>query len=173
LLIPRLLVHARSTSLLIRSKRSIRGLKIYSKTAKWHFLSFLGGLGLAIVGCTATISTPPPAPAHAPSAQVEEPARPSDQPTPRALASLGLTEQGRLLLERGQLDDAINMLERAVSLNPTNGHNYFYLSEAWLLKGDTVQAEEFNRLAAIYLREDVDWMARVMEQGENIKWRMR
>ena len=76
-------------------------------------------------------------------------------------------------MERGNLDDAISMLERAVSLNPTNGINYFYLSGAWLLKGDTVQAEEFNRLAAIYLREDVGWMARVMEQGENIRWHMR
>ena len=104
---------------------------------------------------------------------MEEPAGPADQPSPRALASLGLTEQGRLLLERGNLDDAISMLERAVSLNPTNGINYFYLSEAWLLKGDTVQAEEFNRLAAIYLRDDIEWMARVMEQGENIRWHMR
>ena len=136
-------------------------------------MSFLGGLSLAIVGCAATISTTPPVPAHAPSAQVEEPAGPADQPSPRALASLGLTEQGRLLLERGNLDDAISMLERAVSLNPTNGINYFYLSEAWLLKGDTVQAEEFNRLAAIYLRDDIEWMARVMEQGENIRWHMR
>jgi len=76
-------------------------------------------------------------------------------------------------LERGNPDDAISMLERAVSLNPTNGHNYFYLSEAWLLKGDTVQAEEFNRLAAIYLREDSEWMPRVMEQGENIRRHMR
>jgi two-component SAPR family response regulator len=80
-----------------------------------------------------------------------------------------LTEQGRLLLESGSLDDAISMLERAISLNPTNGRNYFYLSEVWLLKGDTVQAEEFNRLAAIYLREDIEWMARVMEQRERIR----
>jgi tetratricopeptide (TPR) repeat protein len=107
-------------------------------------------------------------PAPALSAQVEEPARPADQPSPRALASLGLTEQGRLLLERGNPDDAISMLERAVSLNPTNGINYFYLSEAWLLKRDIVQAEEFNRLAAIYLREDGEWIAKVTEQKERI-----
>jgi len=89
------------------------------------------------------------------------------------MASLGLTEQGRLLLERGNLDDAISTLERAVTLNPTNGVNYFYLSEAWLLKGNVVQAEEFNRLAAIYLREDGVWTARVMEQGERIRRRTR
>jgi tetratricopeptide (TPR) repeat protein len=131
-------------------------------------LSFVGGIGLAIAGCAATISTPPPEPAHAPSAHMEEPARPADQPGPRALASLGLTEQGRLLLERGNPDDAISMLERAISLNPTNGINYYYLSEAWLLKGDAVQAEEFNRLATIYLREDSEWIAKAREQEERI-----
>jgi tetratricopeptide (TPR) repeat protein len=73
-----------------------------------------------------------------------------------------------LLLERGNPDDAISMLERAVSLNPTNGINYFYLSEAWLMKGDTVQAEEFNRLATIYLREDSEWIAKAREQEERI-----
>ena len=125
------------------------------------------------MGCAATISTPPPVPVRVLSEQVKEPARPADQPSPRALASLGLTEQGRLLLKSGNLDDAISMLERAVGLNPTNGVNYFYLSGAWLLKGDTVQAEEFNRLAAIYLRENIEWTARVMEQGEQIRRRMR
>ena len=113
-------------------------------------------------------STPPPVPANASTAQVEGPARPDDQPGPRALASLGLTEQGRLLLERGNPDDAISMLERAVGLNPTNGVNYYYLSEAWLLKGDAVQAEEFNRLAFIYLRDDSEWIAKVREQKARI-----
>ena len=136
------------------------------------FLLFLGVLSLALAGCAAGISTPAPVPAHAPSAH-EEPGRSADQPSPRALASLGLTEQGRLLLERGNLDDAISILERAVSLNPTNGVNYYYLSEAWLLKEDTAQAEEFNRLAAIYLREDGVWTARVMEQGKKIRRRIR
>ena len=120
------------------------------------------------MGCAATTSTPPPVPGHAPSAHVEESARAGDQPGPRALASLGLTEQGRLLLERGNPDDAISMLERAVSLNPTNGINYFYLSEAWLMKGDTLQADEFNRLATIYLREDSEWIAKAREQEQRI-----
>ena len=128
----------------------------------------MGGLGLALWGCAAMTSPPPPVPEQALSVHVEEPARPDDQPGPRALASLGLTEQGRLLLEQGKPDDAISMLERAVSLNPTNGINYFYIAEAWLLKGDTVQAEEFNRLAVIYLREDSEWIAKAREQEERI-----
>ena len=71
-------------------------------------------------------------------------------------------------MEGGKPDDAITMLERAVNLNPTNGRNYFYLSEAWLLKGNNAQAEEFNHLAAIYLREDPVWMAKVRDQKERI-----
>jgi len=131
-------------------------------------LLLLGGLGLTVAGCAATISTPPSRPGATPSAKAEESVRPADQPGPRALASLGLTEQGRLLVESGKPDDAITMLERAVNLNPTNGRNYFYLSEAWLLKGNIVQSEEFNRLAAIYLREDPVWMAKVKDQKDRI-----
>jgi tetratricopeptide (TPR) repeat protein len=131
------------------------------------------GLGLAVVSCAIRTSAPPPVPGQTPSGLVDEAARSPDQPTPRALASLGLTEQGRLLLESGRLDDAISILERALSLNPTNGRNYYYLSEAWLSKGNPLQADEFNRLAAIYLKEDSDWMVRVIDQRERIRERKR
>lgn len=131
------------------------------------------GLGLAVASCAIGTSAPPPVPGKTPSAQLEEPTRSPDQPTPRALASLGLTEQGRLLLESGRLDDAISILERALILNPTNGQNYYYLSEAWLSKGNPLQADEFNRLAAIYLKEDSGWMVRVTEQRERIRRRKR
>jgi tetratricopeptide (TPR) repeat protein len=89
--------------------------------------------------------------------------------SPSALASLRLTEQGRMLLESGKPDDAISILERAINLNPTNGQNYYYLSEAWLFKGRFTQAEKFNGLAEIDLKEDPEWAVRVMEQGERIR----
>jgi predicted Zn-dependent protease len=73
-----------------------------------------------------------------------------------------------MLLEDGRPDDAIRVLERALGLNPSNGQNYYYLSEAWLTKGNTKQAAEFNRLARIYLEEDSNWMRRVMEQKRRI-----
>ena len=75
----------------------------------------------------------------------------SDKPSPRTVASLQLTDQGRLFLESGQPDHAIRMYEQALNLDPTNGQNYYYLSEAWFMKGNIAQAAEFNRLAAIYL----------------------
>jgi tetratricopeptide (TPR) repeat protein len=72
-------------------------------------------------------------------------------------------------LENGNPDDAIRMYEKALNLDPSNGPNYYYLAEAWLMKGNIAQAAEFNGLAAIYLEGDVEWMDRVMQQRERIK----
>ena len=91
------------------------------------------------------------------------------KPSPRALASLQLTEQGRQFLESGDPDDAIRMLEQALNLDPANGQNYYYMSEAWLMKGNVSQAAEFNRLAAIYLEDDDKWLYQVIQQRERIK----
>ena len=87
---------------------------------------------------------------------------------PRAVASLQLTDQGRRLIEEHKPDKAIRVLEQAVSLHPTNGHNYYYLSEAWLMKGSAAQAKEFNNLAEIHLKEDNEWMIRVTNQADRI-----
>jgi tetratricopeptide (TPR) repeat protein len=76
-----------------------------------------------------------------------------------------------VLLESGKVDDAITTLERALNVNPSNGQNYYYLAEAWLKKGNLSQAREFNRLAAMYLRDDPGWMNRVKDQEERIKSR--
>jgi Tfp pilus assembly protein PilF len=88
---------------------------------------------------------------------------------PRAVASLRLTEQARGLLESGKVDDAITTLERAINLNPSNGQNYYYMAEAWIKKGNASQAREFNRLAAIYLKDDPGWMSRVKDQQARIR----
>ena len=61
------------------------------------------------------------------------------------------------------------MYEQALNLDPANGQNYYYLSDAWIMKGNIAQAAEFNRLAAIYLEDDAKWMDRVMQQRERIK----
>jgi tetratricopeptide (TPR) repeat protein len=89
--------------------------------------------------------------------------------SPRALAALQLTEQGRMFLENNQPDDAIGILEQALNLNPNNGRNYYYLAEAWLMKWNIKQASEFNRLAEIYLKDDSEWLNRVRLQRERIK----
>jgi hypothetical protein len=87
---------------------------------------------------------------------------------PRVAASQQLTDQGRRLIEERKLDKAIRVLEQAVSLHPINGQNYYYLSEAWLMKGSASQAKEFNDLAEIHLKDDSEWMIRVANQADRI-----
>jgi len=103
--------------------------------------------------------------------QKEEQTPPPQDNSPRAVASLRLTEQARALLETGKVDDAITTLERAMNLNPSNGQNYYYMAEAWLKKGNPSQAREFNRLAAMYLKDDPNWIGRVKDQQERIRAR--
>jgi len=128
--------------------------------------------GLALSGCAAPILAPPSLPPESrlpPPQGAEELSKTPAQPSPRVLASLQLTDRGRMLLERGKTDDAISLLERAVSLHPANGENYYYLAEAWLVKGNRAQAEEFNHLAGTYLKEDSHWMEKVLGQRKRIK----
>lgn len=135
---------------------------------------FIAGCARVIVAPTADRPTPAPQePAPIPS-DPSTPTRPpietpAQQPTPRALAALELTEQGRILIERKRPDTAIRTLERAMNLYPKNGKVYYYLSEAWLLKENIAQAAEFNRLARIYLQKDPEWASRVEHQRKRIQ----
>jgi tetratricopeptide (TPR) repeat protein len=94
---------------------------------------------------------------------------PAQQPNPRALAALHLTRQGRTLIKENRTDDAIRALEQAVGLDPNHGPNYYYLSEAWLLKGDVGQAREFHDLAALYLKGNRDWKSRLRSQARKLQ----
>ena len=100
--------------------------------------------------------------------EVEAEPEKQEEPDPRTLASLQLTEQGRRLVEAGKADQAIRVLEQAISLNPDNGENYYYLAEAWLLKGVISEAKKFNQLAEIHLKDNDQWTQRVIQQANQI-----
>jgi hypothetical protein len=110
----------------------------------------------------------PPLKGDDPEAEEPPTTEKTEAENPRAVASLQLTDQGRRLVENKQPDRAIRVLEQAMSLHPTNGRNYYYLSEAWILKGFADQAREFNHLAEVHLKNDRDWMIRVAEQADRI-----
>jgi tetratricopeptide (TPR) repeat protein len=129
----------------------------------------IAGFGFGVLGCARVTSTTSAQPILNDHKQAGETGSASVQPSPRSVASLRFTDQGRLFLENGNPDDAIRMYEKALNLDPANGANYYYLSEAWLMKGNIEQAAEFNRLAAIYLEGDDKWMDRIMQQMERIK----
>lgn len=122
-----------------------------------------GLLVLTTTGCVKEQVSQP-----APPAQEQVEAESVQQPDPRTLASLQLTEQGRRLVEAGKSDKAIRVLEQAISLNPDNGQNYYYLAEAWLLKDVVSEAKKFNQLAEIHLKDSSQWMQRVIQQANQI-----
>lgn len=143
------------------------------------------GLALLATGCAkqvvpAPYPVPPRAPFPAPPdrAQTPPPASPGTaapapsapppvavKPSARVTASLSLTEQGRQLLAQGQTDAAISTLERASSLNPSGGQNYYWLAQAWLIKGDPAQAAIYHRQARRYLNADPAWGTRLNQQA--------
>lgn len=89
-------------------------------------------------------------------------------PSPREDASARLTQEGRQLLQSGNYDNAIRLLEQAVGLDPNNGQSYYYLAQAWLEKGVLAEAKEFNSLARTYLQHDKEWLNRVEMQANRI-----
>ena len=124
---------------------------------KWLKILLAVALCLPAIGCMKPALTPEPSPS------------PESPATPRVIASLQLTEQGRSLLNKGKPDSAIRVLERAINLNPGSGENYYYLSEGWLQKGEAKHAKEFNSLAEIYLNGYPDWRVRIARQKDRIQ----
>ena len=145
-----------------------------------------GCLLLLLIGC-AGVGKPPLSPIEPPVAETgvpaspeqppepepapppETPEAPPERPSPRALASLELSSQARILIEAGRLDEAIRTLEQAVNLHPGSGEGYYYLSEAWRLKGNRSQATEYNALAAIRFQGNPEWMRRLDVQKQRIE----
>jgi hypothetical protein len=131
---------------------------------------------MACISACAPVHAPAPLPPVSPIPPAPEAPRPEpEQPPPqqpRHMASVQLTQQARMLIERKSYDDAIRVLERAISLNPRNGENYYHMAEAWYRKGNQTQAAEFNRLAGMYLSEP-PWKERVEHQHRAIQSRSK
>ncbi len=127
-----------------------------------------------LTGCasgTAMRPYPPSSQMPAPSAPASNEAPPSEKaatPNPRKLAALTFLDQARLFIDQNRPDDAIRTLEQAINLYPKSGDAYYYLAEAWRLKGNFSQALEFNRIAEIYLQGSDLWAERVASQKRRI-----
>ena len=87
---------------------------------------------------------------------------------PRNNAAGQLAQEGVHHLSAGRPDNAIRSFEQAIGLNPNNGQNYYYLSEAWLMKGFAAEARQLNGLAESHLTGNKDWAKLVARQAERI-----
>jgi Tetratricopeptide repeat len=78
--------------------------------------------------------------------------------TPALMAALRVTEQARVELEAGQTADAIRDLGRAVSIDPGNPFEYFYLGRAYIARRNYTQALTFLQRAEIGFASRPDWL---------------
>jgi Flp pilus assembly protein TadD len=79
-------------------------------------------------------------------------------PNPGRAASLRITEQQRLELDRGHTNDAIRELAHAISIDPSNSYAYFYLGRAYIARRDYAQAQTFFKRAEIGLASNSAWL---------------
>jgi Tetratricopeptide repeat len=77
---------------------------------------------------------------------------------PALAASLRVTEEARKQLASGHTDDAIRELGRAVSIDPGNPFEYFYLGRSYIARRNYEQALTFFSRAEIGFAARPDWL---------------
>ncbi|HXN06796.1 MAG TPA: tetratricopeptide repeat protein [Nitrospiria bacterium] len=88
--------------------------------------------------------------------------------TPRRVASLRLTEQGRGELERGDVRKAMERFEKAIGLDPRNPTAYYFFAEARTRQGDYRQSLVLLDRAEQLLAGQNDWLMKVyLLEGED------
>ena len=142
--------------------------KVFLKRNNWSTLIFLVAAAVLVCACMQKQSVQvSPETTTLPLPEEESTEKDAGE-DPRLSAARELTRRGQVYLRSGDPDAAIRVLERAVNLSPFSPQNYYYLSEAWILKESPRQAAEFNRLAETYLEQDPDWNERIARQRERI-----
>lgn len=114
---------------------------------------------LIVPGC----ALPPPTPSEddrlrlpAGSERESAPAKTGQQ-----MASLELTERGRRTLDQGQVDQALSLLQKAISLDPRNPYAYYYLGKARYIKKDYDRILTPLEQARVYFLNERVWLSRV------------
>jgi tetratricopeptide (TPR) repeat protein len=80
---------------------------------------------------------------------------------PQVAAATRLANQGRTLLSTGDGDDALEVLERAISVDPSNAYAYYFLAELHFRQKSYEQAIAFSdRAALLSARLKGPWLTR-------------
>ncbi len=116
---------------------------------------------------TADEATPTATATPEPSPEAEEAELPSllpkitDATRPNVAASLRLIEDGRTLLVREDYDHALDRIERALAIDPSNAYGYYFLARVHYEKHNYDQTIAFaDKAALLSARDDRPWAAR-------------
>jgi hypothetical protein len=77
--------------------------------------------------------------------------------SPSLAASMRLTEEARKDLAAGKTDEAIRTLARAISIDPADPFEYFYLGRSYMARKNYAQAITFLKRAEIGLGARPEW----------------
>jgi hypothetical protein len=77
---------------------------------------------------------------------------------PARAASIRTVERARLEIIAGRADNAIRLLSRALSIDPSNPFAYFYLGRAYMIKKNYIQALTFFQRSEIGLTSNPAWL---------------
>lgn len=79
---------------------------------------------------------------------------------PQRAASLRLTDAGRRMLESGDTAGALDRIEKAVKVDPSNPHGYYWLAQVHLHNGRLDQALAFSEKSIVLFSQgDRAWLA--------------
>ncbi len=105
-----------------------------------------------------------------PPAQLSLIAKITPKTAPRRAASLRLTEEGRLLLDSGEYDKALQRFEKTIAIDSTNPYSYYYLGLAHHHLTHYQQSTNFLDVAESLVSEEPYWLARVFAlKGKNLE----
>ncbi len=89
---------------------------------------------------------------------------------PQRVMSLRLTEEGRKLLDGGDITKALSRFERTIVVDSTNAYGYFYLAKAQYRLGRYKESLNFLDVAESRLSSEPFWLAEVHAlRGENFR----
>ena len=105
-----------------------------------------------------------------PPAQLSLIAKITSKTAPRRAASLRLTEEGRLLLDSGEYERALQRFEKTIAIDSTNAYSYYYLALAHHHLTHYQQSTNFLDVAESLLSEEPYWLAQVFAlKGKNLE----
>lgn len=87
--------------------------------------------------------------------------RPPTEASPQRAVSFRTAAEGRAALQKGDLEAAEDLLERALGLDPANPFSYLYLADVRMRRGDLRQALVFLDKAEIHFRGHPYWLGEV------------
>ncbi len=128
-------------------------------------------LAVLLTACATQQPVPPPAPRPpmpAPSAPRPGPPQPAPQPVPAPApaqpqprppapsVTLALQDEAQRAATAGDLPKAMQLLERAIRIEPDRAELWLALARVHLQDGDAAQAEQFARKALLFTRDRYD-----------------